>query len=899
MQKALEKNDGPCVILAGAGTGKTYTIVEKVKKLIAEGFCKPEEIVCITFSNEAANSLKSRIQKELNINSLPSIATFHAFATDLLRKYGESIGIKDSFSILTPDDAKVLFHTTLRVTPYYCHKYTAAIGMAKDMGIRLEDVQEYVSKNPLSLKYDSLIKELETLQFELQTLYLSRDKAGKSSLEGRIAKLSHFAELQKFIKAWTAYEKIKKKQNSYDYADLALHILDLFACKPELAKLYSYVIVDEFQDTNKLQLDFLFVLAPHKNIMIVGDMNQSIYRFRGAYRENFKIFKQHFLVDEEDIFNLNKSYRCPNVIGRVAHQLISKNYENPSECFSVENAHGLEGDKIKIFELENAHEEARKTIEIIQEENALGHPLEDICIMFRTHQQGRILRKTLDNAKIPFTSVSEKSLLQIPAIKVVIDYATILDCLSRNKKGGEQAWWDLVYRLHFSEKDLIVIGKAMKERRNKECLSQELIKELQNLSLSENGKKMATSLSMRIKELAFQVELPLAELFEKIFIMAGIVNENENMQNPETIAIIRRFIEVVRQHSALYGSELSIFMHYLETLRQLGIELEAPALAKPGVRLMTLHATKGLEYPIVIITNFAEKRFPLEEVKLNSLVPLELLPEFRELSRLDEEEREIYVHEYEKRSQLLEERRLCYVAFTRTKKRLYITYAKEYGSKKTGPSFFMNEINYRDNADCLFKIDNSILYKDTLPELKPAIPFTRVLNAPGFEDLLPIIASGKKKQEIVFSPSSLLIFSECQKRYEYKYVYQMPEEKTISWEALKSGSFIHLVLEHGVKNGFISAEQFLDYAREMHLLEEWTSLDMREIEQLINIFFARNKKKYSSKSLTEQNLNTELGGFRFIGFADRIDVRYDGLEIVDYKTGKQFVSPKNRNWPAD
>src|SRR3989344_372505 len=247
MQKALEKNDGPCVILAGAGTGKTYTIVEKVKKLIAEGFCKPEEIVCITFSNEAANSLKSRIQKELNINSLPSIATFHAFATDLLRKYGESIGIKDSFSILTPDDAKVLFHTTLRVTPYYCHKYTAAIGMAKDMGIRLEDVQEYVSKNPLSLKYDSLIKELETLQFELQTLYLSRDKAGKSSLEGRIAKLSHFAELQ---------------------------------------------------------IDFLFVLAPHKNIMIVGDMNQSIYRFRGAYRENFKIFKQHFLVDEEDIFNL-------------------------------------------------------------------------------------------------------------------------------------------------------------------------------------------------------------------------------------------------------------------------------------------------------------------------------------------------------------------------------------------------------------------------------------------------------------------------------------------------------------------------------------------------------------------------------------------------------------------
>src|SRR3989344_2402468 len=151
---AIEKSEGPCVILAGAGTGKTHTLIEKVKVLVNSGKYAHDKIECITFSNEAANSLKARLMRELDERKEIKVETFHAFSADLLRKYGKSIGIEEDFSILTPDEAKVILNRSLRVQPYYCHRYVASVGMAKDLGITLEMIQKYV--NSESLKYSGI-----------------------------------------------------------------------------------------------------------------------------------------------------------------------------------------------------------------------------------------------------------------------------------------------------------------------------------------------------------------------------------------------------------------------------------------------------------------------------------------------------------------------------------------------------------------------------------------------------------------------------------------------------------------------------------------------------------------------------------------------------------------------
>ena len=208
----IEKIKGPCVVLAGAGTGKTRTIVEKVKYLI--DFYKPEKIVCITFSNEAANSLQVKIQRILNSeNNSVIVRTFHGFSSDLLKKYGNKIGISPDFKILDPNEAKVVLHANLKVPAGNCGRYVSSIGQAKDLGIIIEKLQDYFNKETLKYSSLDLEKTLENLQFEFQTLHM-RTKSEKSKLLVKeIKDLSDLINLNKFICSWKAYEKIKKIKN--------------------------------------------------------------------------------------------------------------------------------------------------------------------------------------------------------------------------------------------------------------------------------------------------------------------------------------------------------------------------------------------------------------------------------------------------------------------------------------------------------------------------------------------------------------------------------------------------------------------------------------------------------------------------------------------------------------
>jgi DNA helicase-2/ATP-dependent DNA helicase PcrA len=902
---AIEKTKGACVILAGAGTGKTYTIVEKIKSLIKNKVFPPEKIVCITFSNEAANSLLSRVQKALNQGERePIVRTFHAFSGDLLRLYGDKINIKQDFAIIEPDDAKVILHRNLKIPAFYCHRYIHSIGSAKDLGITLEEMQNYIKKKILELGNIDLEESLEKLQFQLQTLHLKKEDEQKKSLIERIKKINNLLQIKKFVNAWNAYEKIKIKQNCLDYSDLNRCSLLLLEKHPEIANEYDCVIVDEFQDTNKIQLDFLKLLAVKKNITVVGDMNQSIYRFRGAYKDNFNLFKKYFSISKEDIFNLDKSRRSSNKVLRTAHKLILNNYNNKEECFFVENHDSREGDKIECYEMKNAKEEARKIIEIIKSDFQKGIPYEEICVMFRNHNYGRIIKRALELSRIPYVSVTKESLLKNKHVRKIISYLDLIEKINSKKKGGESSWWNILHEMNFPEKDLIKIGKFMKPKndkldekeKNKEendekTISEKLILELQGqggLGLEENAKTLGKILISNLNELTKMADKPIAEIVLEIYKTLGYSNEKEGLirEQQEATMNLDKFHELAKSHSTIYGSELSSFLNYLEVIEVLGIEIESAGIENSGVRLMTNHATKGLEYKTVIVTNLANKRFPMEKITSNPLIPLELSPQFSELNHLSEEELEEHSKEFEKAHQLMEERRLCYVAFTRAKEKLVLTYATDYADKKHFPSQFLNEINYKSNPDIAFIIDKEekFIEEDN----------TKVEKNQDF------ITADKIEQDertkIALSPSALKLFDKCQKQFEYKYVYNMPEKKPVSWEAIQLGSFIHLVLEQGVKNNWKNLRDFTDYAKELHLNEEWEDLEMNEIEHIIKVFFARNKDKYNEKSKTEITLFTNINGINFIGFADRIDFHDNGLEIIDYKTGKTHISEKDRNW---
>ena len=865
-QAAIEKTQGPCIILAGAGTGKTYTIVEKIKYLIENKIYLPEKIVCITFSNEAANNLILRIGKILGNEKTPIIRTFHGFSSDLLRKYGDKIGISKEFKILDPDQAKVILHRNLRVTPINCHKYISTIGTAKDLGIKLENFKLYLEKS--LKKYDGidLERKHENLNFELQTLHL-RKSGNKKDLISEIKVIRSLLDMKKFITTWTAYEKLKQKGNYLDYSDLNQSSFNLLEKNPEISGDFSYVIVDEFQDTNKLQLDFLIKLASDLNITVVGDINQSIYRFRGAYRENLNLFKKAFSVSEKDIFNLNKSYRSPNTVLRTAHKLISSNYQNKEDLFFVENANGFEGDKVQVFEMKNAKEESRKVIEIINQINGQGTILEDICVLFRAHQHGRIIKKALEHANIPFFAVSKASLLKQKSVKTAIDYLSILSKLKKKVKGAEQSWWDLVYHLDFNNEDLIKIGRAIKEftRQNKEhddnginnggeILSVFLFNNLGKMPLSNEGKLASRILIDRLKLMLEFIDNPVSMLLKEVYRISGLALSQKTPEEKEIILNLSKFYEIAKTHEELYDADLSSFLYYLSVLEELGIEIDSPQLEEKGVRLMTSHATKGLEFNTVIITNFAQGKFPIERYISNRLIPTELLPEVKEeIKSLGEDEKENFITIFEKHQQLQEERRLAYVSFTRSKEKLFLTFAEEYLGKPSFPSQFLNEISYKSNADIEFFQDNEINLTD-LPEKIESFPkFSTALTLNDFPDILDkIVSNGKnngiEKERKNFSPSALILFSDCQKEFEYRYIFNMPERKTISWDAMRLGSFVHRILEKGVNSGYKSAEDFIQLAKELSFENEWESIDFIQAETLIRVFFERNKTDITKKA---------------------------------------------------
>ncbi|MEK6893846.1 MAG: ATP-dependent DNA helicase [Nanoarchaeota archaeon] len=832
----IEKTKGPTAVLAGAGTGKTRSIIEKLKYIINNKPFPIENVVCLTFSNEAVNNLRERIIPHLKSKE-PIISTFHSFCADILRAHGEKIGIKTNFKIITPDDGKIFMHKYFKTAPLLCNKYIDEISTKKDLGISIESLK---SQERNQEEIQRLSKELEEAKFKINTNHINKlSKEEIEIIKEKRDKLEEEIKQAKFIQAWKNYEKIKQANNGLDYSDLHNKALELLNKHPNITENFEHIIVDEFQDTNKMQCDLLDKIAKKRNITVVGDLNQSIYRFRGAYADNFNYFKQIFTVNNADIFRLDKSYRSANKILNIAHELIQNNYENKEDCFKVRNAHNIQGDNTKVYELKNGKEEVRKIIEIIREEMSKNTPLSQICVIFRTHQQSNMLKKRLEYEKIPFTSINKDSLLKNLKIKLIRSYLTITDKVKNKSKGGEQAIWEIVNQSIKNTKDNFTITRLIhKKREESECICIDFMKE--NFEISKESQLQIDSINKIINQLLEISNIKAHEIVKKLY-------EILNIEDKESIPILEKFHSFVKELPE-QDSDLSGLLYHLNMIDSLNINVEAPDLVKDGVRIMTNHATKGLEYESVIISSLAQKKFPIE--------------------RVDEKDN--------LENQISEERRLCYVGFTRAKKRLYLTYAKEYGQRKFEPSQFLNEISYQNNEDVEFIQDLEEKYEAPALEIKPA------------SDLEETYTS--------FSPSSLQLFDTCQKRYEMKYIYNMPDPVPDSWEAIAIGSFIHKVLERVVTDKCKTQKQIEDLTKIMQI-DEYKNINLEEALPMIKVFFERNKNKYNEYSLTEKHLKANINGITFSGFADRIDFAENGdLTIVDYKTGKSDIKPKYRNW---
>lgn len=531
--KAVEATNGPTVILAGAGSGKTRVLTYKVIYLILEKNVAPENILMVTFTNKAANEMKERIQKffakykQLGKNQSPFISTFHSLCAKLLRKEAGKIGFSSQFSIYDGNDSLDLIKQTME------HLY-----------ISTKDFKPNAILGTISGAKNELITP------EQYTLF------ARGQFQKTVAVI------------YPSYQRLLKENNAMDFDDLINHTVKLFQEDELVLKKYQdqfgYILIDEYQDTNRAQYLLTKLLAKkYNNICVVGDFSQSIYSWRGADYRNLTRFKDDF--PKTKTFALSQNYRSTQKILDGATAVIAHNTTHPILSLWTQNPHGEE---IEIYESLNEQDEIDFIIKSIY---SIGiSKLDQIAILYRTNAQSRIVEEAFLHNSIPYVLIGGTRFYDRKEVKDVLSYLRILG----NPKDK------------ISFKRLEKIGKG---RLKKFLVFSESIKEIESMETIE-------LLDSTIKATQY------LELYDE--------------DDPEDRARLENIKEL--RSVALAFPQLTEF---LENVSLVESEYYADKKLNDGkknaVTLMTLHAAKGLEFPYVFIIGMEEGIFPHSRSLMN------------------------------------------------------------------------------------------------------------------------------------------------------------------------------------------------------------------------------------------------------------------------------------------
>jgi len=602
---AVEHGRGPALVLAGAGSGKTRVIAHRIAYLIRNAAARPENILAVTFTNKAAKEMRERVQKIVGLSrsAEPLISTFHSFCVRLLRREIHHLGYKRDFSIYDTDDQKRLVkqileeinHPGMEIPP---REALSRISYAKNHGIAPEQ-------------------------------YAARFASEKADAIQRI---------------YTRYNERLQKSNALDFDDLLLKSVELLGKAPELRKYYgdwySYILVDEYQDTNRPQYELLRLLTSvHNNLFVVGDEDQSIYKFRGADIQNILKFEKDF--PGAKVIKLEQNYRSTQNILRAAGAVVENNTERKGKTLWTENG---SGDVITCHCEKSARQEASwvaSQIKRILRENPDAH----IAILYRASFLSRNFEDVLTESGIPYAVVGSVAFFGRMEVKDLLAYLRVVF----NPE-------DDVALLRILNTPARGIGIATMDMLTEAALSQgvpilQILREKAQDSRIPNRVRRALLQFLELidKWTALQATAPIAQLLETI---VKDTQYKEMLQKQETAAEAENrsanIDELIRAaaESEERGETIADFLDRASLASELD-HLDPNA----RVALMTLHSAKGLEFDVVFLAGMEEGLFP-------------------------------HSQSMDAREDLEEERRLCYVGITRARQKLFVTWTpfrKNYG----------------------------------------------------------------------------------------------------------------------------------------------------------------------------------------------------------------------------
>lgn len=598
-KEALLETQGPVLILAGAGSGKTRVVTSKIAYLIEDLNVAEWKILAITFTNKAAKEMKDRVSAliDKNIDSM-WIGTFHSICVRILRRNIERLGYNSNFTIYDRDDQitvvkEAIKDLNLNKETYNSRAVISKISNIKNQGI---DPLTYIEIN----KTDFYLKNIGLLYQE--------------------------------------YEKKLKSNNALDFDDLLIKTVELFKSSEDILKFYQnkfeYVFIDEYQDTNGIQYELIKLIAgKNPNLTVVGDNDQSIYKWRGADISNILNFEKDF--PGAKTIKLEQNYRSTQNILNVANTVIQNNNKRLEK--NLWTSRGI-GEGVKYKEFRDSYEEEYGVVEKIIQLNYKGRPFKDMAILYRTNAQSRGFEEALVREKIPYKIVGGLKFYDRMEVKDVLGYLKVINnpyddvslsrIINRPKRGIGDTTVNSI--LEYANKHNTSFYNVVTDIDNYEDL---------NIRARKNVKNFGNILKL-LKERS--KEMTVGELFEEVLYESGYA---EDLKSQNTIEAKTRLENIEELHSNImeYDKEGVELAEYLNTLSLLS-DVDKTS-EDTGVNMMTLHSAKGLEFKVVFLVGMEEGLFP------NS-------------RSLDDEE------------DLEEERRLCYVGATRAEDELYISSSK-------------------------------------------------------------------------------------------------------------------------------------------------------------------------------------------------------------------------------
>ena len=625
--EAVETTEGPLLIMAGAGSGKTRVLTHRIAYLIDEKMVNPWNILAITFTNKAAREMRERAEKLKTEAQDCLIATFHSMCVRILRREADHIGYNRNFTIVDPGEQRTLMKRIL-----------------KNLNLDPKKWNERAILGTISNAKNDLI-----------------DEVAYANLAGDM-----YTEI--VAKCYTAYQKELRQSEAMDFDDLIMLTLRLFDQNPDVLtyyqQRYQYIHVDEYQDTNHAQYQLVKLLASRfKNICVVGDADQSIYGWRGADMQNILDFEKDY--PEAKVVLLEENYRSTKTILQAANEVIRNNRNRRPKNLWTQNE---DGEEIVYYRANDEQDEALFVARTIDQLSREGYSHKDFAVLYRTNAQSRTVEEALLKSNIPYTMVGGTKFYSRKEIRDVISYLNLIANPSDN----------ISYERVVNEPKRGV-GPGTVEKIRNFASSQEisLLNASANILLSPVKGKAAQAvydfanmlLDLRERLYDFTVTELVEAVLEKTGYTASLAAQ-ATLESQARIENIEEFLSVTKNFdespdNPTDESGLDKLSRFLNDLALIA-DTDDGDTESSEVTLMTLHAAKGLEFPVVFLVGMEENVFPL--------------------SRASEDEDE-----------LEEERRLAYVGITRAEKILYLTNANSrmlYGKTNYNqPSRFLREIS--------------------------------------------------------------------------------------------------------------------------------------------------------------------------------------------------------------